>query len=212
MTSSPTSLFFPLVWPCDQRCGGLTVTLPCCWVSAVMMVGLQSQMAPIWLNTPSASVIDPFLTKHPHGTHHTLFHAYSLSMFLPLIMHTHTHTLTLFIDWYFSYASLQHWQVCVMNSRAFVITRGVRSVLLARVLNTACVKSKGSSIHLQTPAKCCMGKKLCKGGRYRIMSCKVYDVVRAAGNRRFCTVWGSNLTKKITTTFFSSLTVAQTFF
>ncbi|XP_052433419.1 zinc finger protein 385D isoform X2 [Carassius gibelio] len=32
-----------------------------------MMVGLQSQMAPICLNTLPESVIDPFGAKHPHG-------------------------------------------------------------------------------------------------------------------------------------------------
>ncbi|XP_059424511.1 zinc finger protein 385D isoform X3 [Carassius carassius] len=32
-----------------------------------MMVGLQSQMAPICLNTLSEFVIDPFHAKHPHG-------------------------------------------------------------------------------------------------------------------------------------------------
>lgn len=63
-----------------------------------MLVGVSSDDG--WPSVPDGShmvehtfsfVIDTFLAKHPHGTHYTLFLAYSLSMFLFLIMHTHTH-------------------------------------------------------------------------------------------------------------------------
>lgn len=40
-----------LAWPCDRWCGGLIVGRPCRWMSAMMLVGLHSQMAPICLNT-----------------------------------------------------------------------------------------------------------------------------------------------------------------
>lgn len=101
---------------------------------------------------------------------------------------THTHTCVLFIGWYFSWPSLLHWQVCVINSHGLSLSRRALCCLSARFKYSLCQVKR--FLHSSAVAELLRGEEIVhRSRRLRYEQQNIWSDMQRRKTRCFIQSW-----------------------